>query len=379
MRRINCKYAERHIAKNRFRHYNGHLGGGDLKTQLSSAEYDEVLACIEAIYGCRSLDDFPRHVLTELRKLIPCTFSGYNEVNVPRDRLIAVLDPPQPQLASLLQNFGKYISQHPVVHYMNATGDGQALKISDFVGVRDYRKSVVYQEFFQQIGVEDQLAIGIRAENGFVIGIAFNRADRSFTEKDRLRLNLLRPHVIQAYVHAQERAGHLEQLTDLQKALGENGRGLIAINDKGTLIHATPGAFETLARYIPVPETGKAKLPAHLLKWARESTDISEPLTLHRDSQRLIIRRVKHSDRTLVLMSEGRDVMDTRELARFKLTPRETEVLHWLAEGKSNSEIASVLGLTSGTVKLHVERVLAKLSVPNRTAAALLVYKFKAR
>ncbi len=350
-----------------------------MKTQLSSAEYDQVLSCIEAIYGCRALEDFPRHLLSALRKLIPCTFSGYNEVNVPRDRLIAVLDPPQPQLESLVQNFGKYISQHPVVDYMNTTGDGQALKISDFVGVRDYRNSVVYREFFQQIGVEDQLAIGIRAENGFVIGIAFNRASRSFTEKDRLRLNLVRPHVIQAYVHAQERAGHIEQLHDLQRVLGESGRGLISLNGKGSVIHATPGAFETLARYLPVPETGKAKLPARLLKWARETSDLSEPLTLHSDSHRLIIRRVKHSDRTLLLMSEGLDVMDTRELARFKLTPRETEVLHWIAEGKSNSEIASVLGLTSGTVKLHVERVLAKLRVPNRIAAALLVCKIKAR
>ena len=346
-----------------------------MTTQLSSAEYDEVLACIEAIYGCRSLDDFPRHVLVELRKLIPCTFSGYNEVNVSRDRLIAVLDPPQPQLEALVQNFGKYIAQHPVVSYMNSTGDGQALKISDFIGVREYRQTAIFREFFHHIGVEDQLAIGIRAENGFVIGIAFNRTERNFTEKDRLRLNLVRPHVIQAYVHAQERAGHIEQLTDLQRALGENGRGLIAINAKGTVIHSTPGVFESLAHYLPVPETAAAKLPARLLKWARETSNMAEPLTLHRDSKQLLIRRVRHSNRTLLLISEGLDVMDTRELARFKLTPRELEVLHWLAEGKSNSEIAAVLGLAAGTVKLHVERVLAKLGVPNRTAAALFVYK----
>ncbi len=66
---------------------------------------------------------------------------------------------------------------------MNATGDGQALKISDFIGVREYHQTAIFREFFEHIGVEDQLAIGIRAEKGFVIGIAFNRANRSFTEK----------------------------------------------------------------------------------------------------------------------------------------------------------------------------------------------------
>jgi DNA-binding NarL/FixJ family response regulator len=45
-------------------------------------------------------------------------------------------------------------------------------------------------------------------------------------------------------------------------------------------------------------------------------------------------------------------------------------VLQWLAEGKSNAEIAKILGVAPGTVKLHVEHILAKLGVENRTAAA---------
>ena len=53
------------------------------------------------------------------------------------------------------------------------------------------------------------------------------------------------------------------------------------------------------------------------------------------------------------------------------LTPRELEVLGLLAEGESNKRIAGRLGITESTVKNHVNNVLAKLQVRNRTEAAL--------
>lgn len=52
------------------------------------------------------------------------------------------------------------------------------------------------------------------------------------------------------------------------------------------------------------------------------------------------------------------------------MTARETDVLAWVAEGKTNGEIATILGLTPGTVKFYVERILAKLGCETRTAAA---------
>jgi NarL family two-component system response regulator LiaR len=54
------------------------------------------------------------------------------------------------------------------------------------------------------------------------------------------------------------------------------------------------------------------------------------------------------------------------------LTPRELDVLEHLANGLSNKHIAAELGLSSGTVRIHVSNVLAKLQVENRTAAAML-------
>ena len=58
----------------------------------------------------------------------------------------------------------------------------------------------------------------------------------------------------------------------------------------------------------------------------------------------------------------------------LRLTPREAEVAHWMAEGKSNRDIAAILGLSPRTVDKHIEVIFGKLSVENRTAAAAIIF-----
>lgn len=55
-----------------------------------------------------------------------------------------------------------------------------------------------------------------------------------------------------------------------------------------------------------------------------------------------------------------------------RLTQRETEVLHWLAVGKRDADIATVIGVARRTVNKHVENILRKLKVETRGAAARL-------
>ena len=54
------------------------------------------------------------------------------------------------------------------------------------------------------------------------------------------------------------------------------------------------------------------------------------------------------------------------------LTPRETEVLTWLARGKTNRDIADILGMSHRTVNKHLEHIFEKLGVETRAAAAAL-------
>jgi DNA-binding NarL/FixJ family response regulator len=72
-------------------------------------------------------------------------------------------------------------------------------------------------------------------------------------------------------------------------------------------------------------------------------------------------------------LASARKAAQAKPLERYGLTPREREVAHWLAMGKTNPEIAMILGSRVRTVHKHVENVLGKLGVENRTTAAVMI------
>jgi len=76
----------------------------------------------------------------------------------------------------------------------------------------------------------------------------------------------------------------------------------------------------------------------------------------------------------LARMVQG-DIHDTdsaKDSPFSELTPREMEILCLLAEGQSNKVIARNLGISDGTVKLHVKAILRKLNVHSRVEAAVI-------
>ncbi len=62
-------------------------------------------------------------------------------------------------------------------------------------------------------------------------------------------------------------------------------------------------------------------------------------------------------------------------MQRLELTHRQAEVLHWIAEGKTNDEISVILGCSFFTVKNHLRKIFQHLGVHSRTAAAACAYR----
>jgi len=74
----------------------------------------------------------------------------------------------------------------------------------------------------------------------------------------------------------------------------------------------------------------------------------------------------------LARVVQGDSITAADENPFSKLTPRENEILALLAEGQSNKVIARNLGISDGTVKLHVKSILRKLGVHSRVEAAVM-------
>jgi DNA-binding NarL/FixJ family response regulator len=65
------------------------------------------------------------------------------------------------------------------------------------------------------------------------------------------------------------------------------------------------------------------------------------------------------------------DFSSSKPLLTLGLTPRAAEALLWLAQGKTNSDIATILGVTESTVKKHVQEMFEKMGVETRGAATV--------
>ena len=95
--------------------------------------------------------------------------------------------------------------EHPLVDHCRHTGNGEPVKISDFLGRERFRRLGLYAEFFRPIPVEHQIAINLPSPDGQVIGIALNRARTDFSEADRALLSVLRAPLIRALLRARRR------------------------------------------------------------------------------------------------------------------------------------------------------------------------------
>jgi DNA-binding NarL/FixJ family response regulator len=124
-----------------------------------------------------------------------------------------------------------------------------------------------------------------------------------------------------------------------------------------------------------------ARIPFIFLTAKGEKEDLRSGMNLGADDY--LTKPVANSD--LVRAIEARLSRAQRQSTReFKpdfssaapfvemgLTPRAAETLLWLAQGKTNSDIATILGITESTVKKHVQEIFEKLGVETRGAATL--------
>jgi DNA-binding NarL/FixJ family response regulator len=84
-----------------------------------------------------------------------------------------------------------------------------------------------------------------------------------------------------------------------------------------------------------------------------------------------ISARLKRSDQLLTSGSLTPNFDSYQPLLSLGLTPRVAEVLLWVAQGKTNADIAKILEISEWTVKKHVLEIFERLGVETRTAASL--------
>jgi DNA-binding response OmpR family regulator/DNA-binding CsgD family transcriptional regulator len=170
-------------------------------------------------------------------------------------------------------------------------------------------------------------------------------------------------------------------------ALDVSGRYLLAVNDAGKIMWATPQAQKLLADTLAVNADDDFVLPDPMPQWldqAQKSKAGSKAAAMAAfpGNEQLRLQYMGKLGPNEFLLRLARD-SGAETPAEFSselgLTTREGEVLQWLSKGKTNRDIAQILGLSPRTVDKHLEQIYSKLGVENRTAAAAIAVNAKNR
>jgi len=351
--------------------------------RLSQRDLRSVMTFLEGCYAIHDFEAFIHHVLTALPAVLPADFLTYNEMCPTQGQSKDWLHPADAQTLAMVPAWAQHMHEHPVLMHVLHTHDQQAMKIADFLSRRAYHRLGVYNEVYRPLGVDGWLGIGIptTAAPPLVLGIALHRSLPDFSERERLILNLLRPHLVQAHHNAMVVTQLQEALTRRTPGFEHLEHGVMVLSNDGQVRMTNTSARHCMATYFGHARSGAEHLPDPLQRWVRhqqaqlhrvdDAPPPRTPLTVERNGNRLVIRLLTGREESLLLLEEASTTAQPASAAFGTLTPRERAVLAWLRQGKTNAEIATLLAIRLKTVKKHLEHIYQKLGVENRTTAAV--------
>jgi DNA-binding NarL/FixJ family response regulator len=166
-------------------------------------------------------------------------------------------------------------------------------------------------------------------------------------------------------------------------ALDVSGRYLLAVNRQGKILWSTAQAQKLLAEHLVAGLNDELALPLAMLQWLEQAQkgkpgSKTAAMASFPDNEQLRLQYMGKLGTSEFLLRLAKDNSATTPVefsSELGLTTREGEVLSWLSKGKTNRDIAQILGLSPRTVDKHLEQIYAKLGVENRTAAAAIATK----
>jgi hypothetical protein len=147
------------------------------------------------LYSIGPLSDLPEKVFRSLAHCVASDIYCYNEFDKKGAPKLVVH---QPEFRTSIEDFNRYVHQHPSLNGIVTRKRQSPVKISDFSALQLWQRSDLYNNFFRLEGQNFQLAF-LALTDYPRLGIALNRSGRDFSEEERMILALLQPHLAQAY------------------------------------------------------------------------------------------------------------------------------------------------------------------------------------
>lgn len=348
--------------------------------RLTRQQLRTFLEFVRGFYACHNRDAFVSYLLYGISTLIPAELTAFVEIDAGGRIVDARAEPSNTTFPGCRQIVEQHLPQHPHFIYYQQTGDAGAMKLSDFLTRCQLHALKLYSELCRPMRVEHAMSVPLSGPRPFLMAVALHRSRRDFSERDRLLLNLLRPHMVQACANAEAVSAMRQEVGLLGQVMEARGQGVVLLTKGGRVQLVTDRARLWLVEYFGRASRQADRLPEVLRSWLTHqevSLDAMDdalppckPLVIERARTRLEVRHLCEADRCVLFMEERHAAVQPTSFEPSGLTRREAEVLLWVAQGNTNIEIGMILGTSPRTVQKHLEHIYRKLGVETRVAAA---------
>jgi DNA-binding CsgD family transcriptional regulator len=341
-------------------------------------DFHAIMEIVERLYSYQTLDACEAGIVESLQRVMDCDSWHLSESDPKRRRVRWTSDwaSRRPEtIPNPNEVVARYMHEHPFLRrWKSHREDLKPVTLSDLISRPSWHDTGLYNEIYRPIRIEHMLGVALPGFRSHAVHVVGLRETLDFGDRDRRVLDLLAPHLAAVYRNA-EAVGELQtQLATLHQGLEANGRAAILLGPGRRIRQMSARARDLLTSHFRWSD--RSALPAPVDGWLRRqglTVDASvaplRPLVVERDGRRLTIQVLRDHRGAFLLLSERKLRIAPSDIASLGLSPRETEVLAWLAHGKSNAEIAGILGLSPATIKHCLERVYGKLDVGTRAAA----------
>lgn len=325
-------------------------------------------------------DGFARLGVAELPRLVPSELTTLSVCDLITGRRRVVGNPDRALSPEDITAFDRHFFEHPLVRFHSTHHGGGAHRISDSVPSREFRDSALYNDYYRHIGIDHAIAVPLYVDGRTLVSFVLNRRGRDFSTREVALLDRLRGWLAGMYCNAvtlQRMGGALAQLREVAEADGwavvhlDGRRHIRELSPRAAILLAGACAWARPRAGVPLP----APIDAWLLRVTCDNAPWLSlaPLTLPTSGGGITLRAVPEGGNGVAwtLLVRGEPAAAQGNGVEVALTPREGEILRWVAAGKTDRQIATIVGASYRTVQKHLEHIYVKLGVENRTAAAM--------
>lgn len=270
-----------------------------------------ILRVVNEIRAARDVESFRRETLRGLRRVIGADNAGYNDLDFQTQRITWVDDPVGvsrfPGCDDILS---RHLFENPVAAHFAKGRDERCLKISDFMSIRAWQRTAVYNEFYRKIDTDHQLGLVFPDGHSSIAIVLNRRGPRDFCERDRTILTLLRPHIVQGSRDASLVTDLHADIASLATGVDSTDVGLVLLDEHDHIRLATTKARHLIAAYFDGGPRSCDALPGVLEAWVRREQmnadrgipgTVCMPYVVHREDGRLVVRLIGGRERRLLI------------------------------------------------------------------------------